>query len=515
MKKLKTYWPYILLSLIILGPLLLPGYILTMDMVFVPHPPLPGQINASYPFYAAMHFLSYVIPGDILQKLVLLAILTLCGVGMHRLLQYELPKLNRWVIIAASVFYTVNPFVYERLMMGQFAVIAGYSLLPFFIVSFQQFLHGLDWRQLTRVVGWLLVISVVSIHSVAPAIILAALMWIVGLWRHRGTRFWLTSLTRLAIGTVAIVVISGYWLIPTILGTNQAASAIGETNDLAFKTQGNAFAIMRLEGFWAEDRGLFAPAHIAATVPIIWQLLVWLTAVVGGVMLWRRYQSKFVLYIGAIVIGIILAFTGIPFLGGAYREPHKFVMLVAIGLTVCAAAGANRFFQIKKLNTLAPIAIAIPWLLSPAMLWGFSGQLSVRQYPPEWYALDQKLHSLPDNKSIIFVPWHLYQRFSFSPRIVAHPAATFFGRPISVSDDPEFAGVHALKNDPTKEKIAELLRTKPNDIAMQLGNLNVGYVIFANEPGYEDVEFIRHAAGMHQVFKQGTLELYRVGGANQ
>lgn len=512
MRRLKAYWPYVVLSLGVLGPLLLPGYILTMDMVFVPHPPLPTEINASYPFYAALHFLSYVIPGDVLQKLILLAILTLCGIGMYRLLEYELPKLNRWVIIAASVFYTVNPFVYERLMMGQFAVIAGYSLLPFFIVSFARFLHGLDWRQLVRASGWLFAISTLSIHSVGPAVILATLIWIVALWRHRGTKFWHLSLTRLAVGAVALIVASSYWLVPTMLGLNQAASAIGGVGDVTFKTQGNIFSILRLEGFWAEGRGLFAPAHITATIPIIWQLLVWIALVCGAVVLWRRYRSKAVIYIGIIAIGGILAFTGLPALGDAYREPHKFVMLVAIGLTVCAAIGTDRLLQVKKLKVLAPAIIAMPLLLSPVMLWGFSGQLVAHPYPSEWQSLNQKLRSLPDNKSIIFVPWHLYQRFSFSPRITAHPAATYFDRPVLVSDDPEFVNARALRDNHTKDTIKNLLRTQPNDIAAQLNRLGVGYVIFANEPGYEDVEFLRYSSGMQRIFHQGRLELYRVDG---
>lgn len=515
MQRVRTYWPYLLLSLIVMGPLLLPGYILTMDMVFVPHPPLPSEINASYPFYVALHFLSYVIPGDTLQKLILLTILTLCGIGMHRLLEYELPKLNRWVIVGASMFYTVNPFVYERLMMGQFAVIAGYSLLPFFIVSFHRFLHGLDWRQLARTTGWLLAISVISIHSIVPAIILAVLVWAVALWQHRGTRFWQLSVTRLAIGAVALVVVSSYWLVPTMLGLNQASSAIGAVGESAFRMQGNVFSILRLEGFWAEGRGLFTTAHIAVTMPIIWQLLVWVGAVTGAVILWRRYSPKAVLYIGVIVIGTILAFMGLPFLGNAYREPHKFVMLVAIGLTVCAAVGADRLFRVKRLRAVAPAVIAVPLLLSPAMLWGFSGQLTARAYPPEWYALNQKLRSLPDDASIIFVPWHLYQRFSFSPRIVAHPAATFFDRSVLVSDDPEFGGAQALTINGTKNAVTELLRTRPGDVAEQLNRLGIGYVIFADEPGYEDVEFLHHSPGLQQIFHQGRLTLYRVNGGGR
>ena len=124
----RSYWPYMLATLVVFAPLLTPGYILTMDMVFVPHPPIPDEVNASYPFYVLLHYVSYILPGDVLQKIVLMTILLLAGVGMHKLLKSLLSRqLARPAIVAASLFYMLGAFVYERLMMGQFAVVAGYG----------------------------------------------------------------------------------------------------------------------------------------------------------------------------------------------------------------------------------------------------------------------------------------------------------------------------------------------------------------------------------------------------
>ncbi len=69
---------------------------------------------------------SRVVPGDIAQKLVLLAIFVLGCAGVVALLDRE-PLLAR---LAGGVFYVWNPYVAERLIIGQWALLLGYAGLP-------------------------------------------------------------------------------------------------------------------------------------------------------------------------------------------------------------------------------------------------------------------------------------------------------------------------------------------------------------------------------------------------
>ena len=69
---------------------------------------------------------SRVLPGDIVQKLVLLAIFMLGCAGVAALLDRE-PLLAR---LAGGVFYVWNPYVAERLIIGQWALLLGYAGLP-------------------------------------------------------------------------------------------------------------------------------------------------------------------------------------------------------------------------------------------------------------------------------------------------------------------------------------------------------------------------------------------------
>ncbi|RLC93846.1 MAG: hypothetical protein DRI39_04560, partial [Chloroflexi bacterium] len=83
------YLVYSLLSLGIMGVLLLPGYVLTLDMVFGPHTAIEGKlygldewrIAASTPLWLLIDAASRILPAWVCQKIILFLIFFLCGLG--------------------------------------------------------------------------------------------------------------------------------------------------------------------------------------------------------------------------------------------------------------------------------------------------------------------------------------------------------------------------------------------------------------------------------------------------
>jgi hypothetical protein len=119
------------LGLLALGPGLRRGFLLSYDMLFVPREPFAAALPGLAPPRAVPSDLviaaaSRVGPADIVQKLVLLAIFVLSCAGAAALLDRE-PLLAR---LAGGVFYAWNPFVGERLIIGQWALLLGYAGLP-------------------------------------------------------------------------------------------------------------------------------------------------------------------------------------------------------------------------------------------------------------------------------------------------------------------------------------------------------------------------------------------------
>ena len=100
-------------------------------MLFVPREPFPATLPGLAPPRAVpsdliVATLSRALPADILQKLILLAIFVLACSGAAALLDRE-PIPAR---LAAGIFYTWNPYVAERLIIGHWALLLGYAGLP-------------------------------------------------------------------------------------------------------------------------------------------------------------------------------------------------------------------------------------------------------------------------------------------------------------------------------------------------------------------------------------------------
>ena len=168
------------LGALALGPGLGRGFLLSYDMVFVPHPPLTaaalglaGGPPRSVPSDAVVAVFSHVLPSDIVQKLILLLVFTLACWGGAALL-VDLPWPAR---LAAGVFYSWNPYVAERLILGQWALLLGYAGLPWVLRALAAGLD--DWRRVARLclalvpaaVGGFAAMSVSALVAVSAALV--------------------------------------------------------------------------------------------------------------------------------------------------------------------------------------------------------------------------------------------------------------------------------------------------------------------------------------------------------
>lgn len=144
------------LALLVCAPLLRPGYVLTYDMVFVPHPRLGRELLGLGPAVARavpsdllVALASRLLPADLLQKLLLLGSLAFAGCGTARLA----PSRNPAARAAAACFYLWNAYVYERLLLGHWALLLAYAALPWVAaaaLAYRRAPGPLDRRALRR-----------------------------------------------------------------------------------------------------------------------------------------------------------------------------------------------------------------------------------------------------------------------------------------------------------------------------------------------------------------------------
>ncbi len=212
------------LGLLALGSAISPGYVLSYDMVFVPSPPfntamfgLAGTLPRDVPSDATIAILSRVLPADLVQKIVLLSIFALACSGAARLLANDHVAAR----LIAGICYTWNPFVAERLILGQWALLLGYAGLPWVV-------HALTGRTRSRWrYGRLAVALLPAAVAGFAAMCVSALVVIpvAAMAADEG----LIRRVRAVTGALAVVVaLSLPWLVPSlarVVHTNPAAVA--------------------------------------------------------------------------------------------------------------------------------------------------------------------------------------------------------------------------------------------------------------------------------------------------
>jgi hypothetical protein len=547
---------YLAAGLPVLLPLLTPGYILVLDMVFAPHIPMPQELINTYPFYALLHFLNVLIPAWVIQKILVLSIFTGAGMGAFTLMRSLEPKdqdkisVKSWLLASyvAGVFYIYNPFVYTRLMAGQYLVLIGYALLPFFAQAIWAFAHKPTRKNSFWVIGLTTAIAVTSIHTLVVAIILAIVALAVSCFSYEARTQW----RRLAAYSLAILgvvtLLNSFWLIPVATGTSSlsnTALSFSSEDLAAFATVpgdlGTIGNLLALQGFWGDEKNLYLLPQDLYSWWLLPLILLWTLSIVGAVWGWRHQRSLFVMFTIGGVIGLVLAsgtsgtiFTPlnqwladhIPLFAG-YREPQKATMLIALAYAYFIACGSftlvRRCKQHKERLVATSACVLLVVACVPMFIWGGRGQLRAQDYPHDWYIANQTLNAQrhPGDKAL-FLPWHLYQPFTFSSGTVATPAEAFFDIPVISSKDPELDGASPYKNDTMIKKMSELLReategqARPRQAAQirlseQLLSHGIRYILVSKNYDYKMYDFLGNTQGTAVISDSPTLTIYRVG----
>jgi hypothetical protein len=501
---------YSCLSLLILLPLLAPGYILTLDLVFTPHAIPPKIADNDFLLDGLLWVFYLFLPGDSIEKIVLFTILIVSGGSMHLLIKYLVhpDSIAAWRIApyGAGLFYMINPFTYDRFMAGQWQFLLGYALTPLFVRSLIAITRRPSIRSGIVAGLWAFVITTASVHHTGILLLLGGIgaTALIITKKLAITRRFVTP----AMAGVGIwLLLSLPWIVPALFSQSSIGSAVTSfdaSHFAAFATDGNGIVgkianVVRLQGFWVESQQLFL---LPQSITPLWGLIFiffWIVAGLGAAVAWKNRRGDAWFALGCVVLGILAAATPIiqwmslilPPLAG-FREPHKFASLVALGFAILFAFGlAGLCGRYRRHGPIiAGIALLLPVALTPTMLGGFAGQLTPRHYPQSWARANDWLAHNTANHAVLFLPWHQYADYSFSQRIIATPAEKYFTANIIASDDPEFGNVSPTSPNQQKQVIASALATPPNARAASLSRIGIRYVMLAHEQDYKSYSWL-------------------------
>lgn len=493
----------LLLTLLLLGPALAPGYVLTYDMVWVPQlslrPDFLGGATAvprAVPSDAVVAVLDNLVPAMVLQKAMLVGALLAAGWGARRLvLDLVGPKRSvglvaELLVIGVAVW---NPFVVERLWMGHWTVLLGYGALPWIVRA------GLAAGSGGRV-PWLALLLGSLSHS--AGLVSAAALLVTGLRPRAG---WRTNL-RLVL---AVVMVNAPWVVAGWVHRAGAVSAAGSDQFAAIGSGSvpGPLAWLALGGIWNLS---VVPGSLQGVSA--WLAVVAVIALAGaGARSWwgstPRPTALRLVVLWAIGYGIALLTWAAPglvtLLGeqpgfGAIRDGSRMlalclpllVMLLAHGVMTLRKRLADpiTWYSMAALMVLAPVA-----LLPDAALGG--GRLEA-VHPPQ---VNDRARALvdPAHGEVLVLPFTSYRAPSWNDhRPILDPLGRWL-RPVTLTSDVLVVDGQAIPGgDPRVAQVERALGSADAEQrARALGELGIGWVVIDRSMSKAALDLVPEVAG--------------------
>ena len=414
------------LGLLALGPGAGPGYLLSYDMVFVPKPPFTaamfgrgGTLPRAVPSDAVVAALAHLVAADLVQKLVLLAIFVLACAGAAALLTGE----HLAARLTAGVCYAWNPFVAERLILGQWALLLGYAGLPWVLAVL-----GKERARTWRLAGPLAVALLPAAVGGFAAMAVSALVAVPAAALAGGHRA-----IRVLVTCVVLAALSLPWLVPALASpvhtSGSGVAAFAARADTPFGAFGS---LLLLGGAWNSQTvpyGYGGPATAAWLAVVLLALACF--AVVGGS---RRWPG---LAVGA-VAGLAIASIGITGAGAGLlrwliagwpgfavlRDGQQFVAPLALAEAAGLGLGVAWLMR-QDLRTRSrwlgegrwlavTLALIAPLVLLPGLAWGAAGRLRAVEYPADWMVARSTIEHDRAAGKVLLLPWAAYRRFGWN-----------------------------------------------------------------------------------------------------
>ncbi|MEH0938183.1 hypothetical protein [Micromonospora psammae] len=455
---------------VVLAPLALPGYVLRYDMVFVPRSALSWELIApasalprAVPQDAVVALATQLMPGWLLQRLVLAAILWLAVLGAARLV----PTDRTAVRVVAALGYAWTPYLAERLLIGQWGLLLAYAMLPWLVAA----ALGVRAARPGALPRLLLAAAVSAITPTGGLIALVAVLVLLP-GRYPG------ALRRAGTAVAATVLLNAPWLVAGLGSATGGRSDPAGVPAFAARAENWGGSLVALAGTGGIWNALTVPvSRQVAVVPLATALLL-LLAGYGVPLLRRRWPAGAVGRFGLLAVGswLVAALGVLPggaallgWLvdtapgGGLVRDGQKLLVPYALALAVAGALGAERLadrlaarFDRTTGGVLLVGAALLPVALLPDLAFGALGRLTPVRYPADWAVVARQVADRPGE--VVSLPFQEYQRYAWNDgRVVIDPAPRYLAAPVLIDDTLRVGDVAVGGEDPRAARVRELL----------------------------------------------------------
>ncbi|MCD9197618.1 hypothetical protein [Aeromicrobium wangtongii] len=490
----------LLVGVVLLNAVLLPGYTWIYDMVFVPDLPwsdrtlgIDGSVPRAVPTDAVVALLDQVLPGDVVQAGLLLAVFVVVGAGCGRLC------LTRPGAAAAAVAACWNPYVVERLIIGHWSFLLGYATLPWIHSAGRDLASGHRGAG-RRLAGWLALAGLAGSTSA----VIAALTAVVAVsWAWGGGTAAVVRRVGLVLGVTAAV--AAAWLIPSLTrpgGLPADPAGVEAFAAHADTPWGTWVSLLTSGGIWHSPSW---PGSRGSALVTGFALVMVIFVVVT--CLRSRYRGRIAPLAVVGAIGLLVAgasalpagealvtwlVTNVPG-AGLVRDSQKFVAPFALLVAVAAgsvvdllnrpAAQQSRQARDRR-RILAAVVLVAPIVAMPDAPFAAGASMGSVEISQDLLRARDFLEAAPPG-DVAVLPWSTYRRFDWNDdRVSLDPWNRLLDRRVIVDDDLPLSRVTVEGEDPAAAAIEAALADPEADLPAALRAQGVRWVVLLrDQPG--------------------------------
>lgn len=512
------------LALLVVAPLLAPGYLLMRDAVSTPRSYLSDAalgLSESAPRAAPQDFAvalaSHLVDGGVVVKTLLVLGLWLAGWGSARLVEKVLPEAGMGGQFVAITLAIWNPYVGERLLQGHWSLLVGYGCLPWVSATMLSLrsADGPRWRRLFGLAFW------IALAGLTPTgLMLAATVALVcAVTPGAGLPRWLCAAATLAGAFAAALP----WLTASAMGLSSPArtwaqaSAVAAFAARAEPGLGTLGSLASLGGIWNSEA---LPASRTTLFALVAAALLLSVVAAGLPVLIRRATAIPLLVLAAVSIlvpavlstrpGLALLRAVIEAVPGlaVVRDGQKWV---ALAVPAYALAGAGAVVTLRRWLRPAVTALVCSIALIvalPDLAWGVGGKLEPVHYPSGWWVVSAMLNDEPG--TVMVLPAGSMRRFAWSgPAPVLDPLPRWVRADVLTTGDLTVSGITVPGEGARARAVQQLLLAGPDRAA--LTHSAVTWLVVESRTAGDMGAAARTLSGLPTAYHDADLTLYRLG----